>query len=54
MLLIYYLYLNVKHSDWQAELWVNNMSKDADDQKTNADLEARPSGSVTNLSLMLL
>ncbi|TKY65439.1 hypothetical protein E2542_SST08298 [Spatholobus suberectus] len=28
----------------QAELWVNNMSKDADDDRTNADLEGRPSG----------
>ncbi|CAJ1819372.1 unnamed protein product [Sphenostylis stenocarpa] len=27
-----------------AELWVNNMSKDADDHRTNADLEGRPSG----------
>ncbi|RZB93923.1 hypothetical protein D0Y65_025296 [Glycine soja] len=27
-----------------AELWVNNMSKDADDDRTNADVEDRPSG----------
>ncbi|RDX73405.1 hypothetical protein CR513_46996 [Mucuna pruriens] len=28
-----------------AKLWVNNMSKDADDDgRTNADLEARPAG----------
>ncbi|ESW11867.1 hypothetical protein PHAVU_008G065500 [Phaseolus vulgaris] len=27
-----------------AELWVNNMSKDADDHRTDADLERRPSG----------
>ncbi|RZB53499.1 hypothetical protein D0Y65_049444, partial [Glycine soja] len=26
-----------------AELWVNNMSKDADDDRTNADVEGRPS-----------
>jgi len=47
------MYLNVNHSDWQAELWVNNMSKDADDHRTDADLERRPSGSVANLSLVL-
>ncbi|KAL2330299.1 hypothetical protein Fmac_017880 [Flemingia macrophylla] len=27
-----------------AELWVNNMSEDADDDRTNADLQGRPSG----------